>query len=126
MKLRQTKEYYAILEAASGITMLLMSAFIMWTGTQSPGNSPPLFWAAIFIIFGIFQIASLYFKEDLVMLRIVTAWIAGTTFFWIAYMNLYTILVVPMITIGAANFISFIDMCDRVTFSKHIEFVDRK
>lgn len=126
MKLRQTKEYYAILEAASGITMLLMSFFIMWTGTQSPGNSPPTFWAAIFIIFGVFQLAALYFRDDLVMLRIVTSWIAGTTFFWIAYMNLYTILVVPMITIGAANFISFIDMCDRVTFSKHIEFVDRK
>jgi hypothetical protein len=126
MKLSRSKEMYAILEVASGITLILMSAFIVWQETQSPGNSPPVFWGVIMAIFGAFQLLSLYYKNDMVPLRIIIAWVAGTTYLWIAYLNLYSILVVPMITMGAANFISFIDMCDRASFSKHIEFINKE
>jgi hypothetical protein len=112
------RDRYLIVEVISSITFLVMAVFIWISGLQSPDHQPPPFWIFLLSITGLLQGSSLMFNKKLLFLRIFMAWIVGTAFLWIAYFNIYTILVVPMLMLGVVNFVSFIDLCNRVNFNQ--------
>lgn len=110
------KDRYLIVEILSAITFIIMSLFIWFADVAAPDTRPPLFWILLLAITGVLQGSSLFFIKHLVALRIFMAWIVGSAFLWIAYVNIYNVLVVPMLVLGIVNFVAFIEMCNRAKF----------
>lgn len=78
-----------------------------------------IFWIALFTIFAFLQMSAIIFNKDMKFLRICMAWISGSIWTWLTYVNKESCVIIPMIMIGLANFLSFINLCDKVSVDWH-------
>ena len=89
-------------------------AFTLAT-TKAGHVDTAFFWSLIMVCFAVLQFVSIQFREDLKVLRICMAWIAGVTWSWFALSTLNTVVVVPALCIGIFNMYSFIGLTNRAT-----------
>ncbi len=78
-----------------------------------------IFWIALFTIFAFLQMSTIIFSKDMKFLRICMTWISGSIWTWLTYVNKESCVIIPMIMIGLANFLSFINLCDKVSVDWH-------
>lgn len=78
-----------------------------------------IFWIILFSLFSFLQICSIVLSKDMTFLRICMTWISGSIWTWLTYVNKESYLLVPMLLIGLANFLSFINLCNKVSVDWH-------
>ena len=100
-----------VVEIASAI------AFILAAISLSINSQPKAdyFWIIIFGIFGVLQLTSLLFKENLVILRICMAWISGSVWSWLTYISFDDAMHATALALGGCNMYAFIVLTNRVT-----------
>lgn len=104
-----------VVELLSAMAFLVMSISLVVFRNIAPdlNNSP--FWISFFFIFSVLQFMGLAFKFDLVLLRVCMAWVAGSTWTWLALVSINNILAIPVMGIGLFNLYAFIVITNRTT-----------
>jgi hypothetical protein len=115
MKCFLMRERFLIVEMISAISFFVMSIALTGIKYSSPDGQGSLFWVVLFTVFALLQGAGIAFLRDMILLRIIMTWVAGSVWTWISYANMNSVLVVPMFLVGIANFVSFVDLSNRAT-----------
>lgn len=119
MKTHIMNDKLIIAEFLSAISFCILIIYI----TQHPGfhldDRDSIFWVILFTIFAFLQMCAIFFNKDMKFLRICMSWISGSIWTWLTYVNKESYIIIPMIMIGLANFLSFIHLCDKVSVDWH-------
>lgn len=103
-----------MIEVASAASFIL-TALGLASGTFTDSITISYFWIIMFGIFGLLQSVSLVFRRDLIILRICMAWISGSLWSWMTYINYDHILHIPVLVIGICNLYAFAYLTNHVS-----------
>ena len=115
MKTMIMTDKFIIAEVLSVITFWFFILYITQNPTFKLSEQDSLFWSLLFVVFSFLQLCSIIFKENLQFLRICMTWVSGSLLTWLSYANRDSFIIYPMVIIGLTNFLSFINLCNKVS-----------
>lgn len=111
-KFREDKT--VLVELLSAMSLFALAMMLTKVNLIQPFNIHTYFWAASLIIISVIQFISV--NINMVIVRLVMAWIAGIVWTWFAFTSLNTMIYVPALAIGSINIYACLLLSNRVHF----------
>lgn len=114
MTIKLKEDRTALVETLSAITLFAIALSLTKENTVNAFDIHLYFWAVSLTILSVLQLISIY--TNMIVLRLVMAWVAGIVWTWFAFTSLNTIVYIPSLAIGAVNIYAFILLTNRIHF----------